>query len=77
MVKKKKKKNQQVIERVSIQTRNNILFISHVDKLKPLVLVPVFLIHACTGFRRLKGEGKGQFSCLKLVDRRDLFSLKS
>ena len=31
---------------------------------------------ACAGFRRLKGEGKGQFSCLKLVDRKDRFSLK-
>ena len=28
---------------ISIQTRNNVLFISHIDKLKPLVLVPFFL----------------------------------
>ena len=34
------------------------------------------VLPACAGFRRLKGEGKGQFSRLKLVDRKDLFSLK-
>ena len=32
-----------MIERVSIQTRNNILFISQIEKLKPLVPVLLFL----------------------------------
>ena len=31
---------------------------------------------ACAGLRRLKGKAKRQFSCLKLVDRKDLYSLK-
>ena len=31
---------------------------------------------AGTGFRWLKGKDKRQFSCLKLVDRKDLSSLK-